>query len=319
LDVDVFNTFLSVKALQRGICLDLPNDHSQETRKSEPDCQILPEAQIWKELTNVKKLAARLASFLLVLGLAAPANAVLDGGGSGGRDTGTPMYVAFYRDTQSCEVPVRNKGGRLYTQVQAIGDCLGVGVDWDEDTKTARIFGQPSATKWGDLRLRPTLEDRYLQMYDSDGSYIGRFDLGSQAPFIYEGRSYLPLRVLIEAFRVRVEWVPANQTQQGRNPEVHILTDQDPMPYDIGSMADYVYFSGGHFHVADEPSGGWPVTPAAFIATVNAVNNANTIAGYAQDTHGRVLEAIYEAGNGRLTRGAPVTTVFDCQRRPWRN
>lgn len=251
----------------------------------------------------MKRLVSRLAALLLVLGLAYPANAVHDNrsGRGGSIEASTPINVQFYRDDLSCTVPVRIKGSRLYAQLRAIGDCLGVGVEWDDSTGTARIFGHPEATRWGDLRLHPTMEDRFLELFDSDGSHIGRFYMGDQAPFIYEGRSYLPLRLLIEAFRVRVEWIPADKTPNGSTPQVHIFTDQPPMPYDIGAMGRYVYFVNGQFGIMDEPVGGWPVTPAAYVATVNAVNAANSIAAYAEATHGQALETVYEPEHGRLT------------------
>ena len=82
--------------------------------------------------------------------------------------------------------------GRTFLPVRAVSEALGIQVNWDQESQTADFFGMEN-----DLIL-----DMKNRVYQLNGS---RLYIDAE-PFITNGRTLVPLRMISEGFGYQVEW-----------------------------------------------------------------------------------------------------------------
>lgn len=171
----------------------------------------------------MKKLVSLLLSVGLILSLAAPAAAVNET-----REKNlTYRGIGIYLDGREL-TPLDETGGSTepfimdsttYLPIRAIAGALALGVEWIPETSTVALTSggrlsisraEPTAThavKSAGLSYRGiniSLDGRLLELKNADGDSV--------EPFIIDGTTYLPLRVIGEALGLTVKWDAATSS-----------------------------------------------------------------------------------------------------------
>ncbi len=114
---------------------------------------------------------------------------------------------------------IMNASGTTYLPLRAVAQALGLDVKWDGATSTVTLAGG-GAVKTGDeaplaTRLSKTVDITYRDIkVILDGQQLELVNAAGAAvePFIMDGTTYLPLRVIGEALGLRVGWDAATST-----------------------------------------------------------------------------------------------------------
>ncbi len=91
--------------------------------------------------------------------------------------------------------------GRILVPIRFISEELGGEVLWDNNNRTVTIKRKEQQVK---LKI-----DSHLVVYEKDGIMYGLTDV---APKIVEDRTYVPIRLVINALGVDIEWDPLTRT-----------------------------------------------------------------------------------------------------------
>ncbi len=166
----------------------------------------------------MKKVLTGILTVGLLTGLAVPAaadwvdtvsyrsvNIVVDGDRIHPKDAnGAPVEPFLYRDT-------------TYLPVRSVANALGLEVGWEDGTVILTGSGAGKAAVGTPLRsnrdrevymggndVTVTLDGKVLELKDANGNAI--------SPILVDGVTYLPVRAIADALKVRVEWDSSDNT-----------------------------------------------------------------------------------------------------------
>lgn len=109
--------------------------------------------------------------------------------------------------------PARVLNARIYLPVSSVTTLLGAQTNWDTDNEAVTI-----QSAYGD---KIVLSNGVPVVYFNDKRY-----LMDAAPFVSEGRVYIPFRILAEMLHATVTWDAGTQTAKIEKVEPAIVTEQ---------------------------------------------------------------------------------------------
>jgi len=96
-------------------------------------------------------------------------------------------------------VPFIIPPGRTVVPIRFISEAFGAKVDWEGDTKTVRIYLESK-----NIRITLQVDNKIARLNDK----VVTLDC---APLIKEGRTFVPLRFISEAFGAKVDWISSEK------------------------------------------------------------------------------------------------------------
>ncbi|HRT37797.1 MAG TPA: copper amine oxidase N-terminal domain-containing protein, partial [Caldisericia bacterium] len=103
--------------------------------------------------------------------------------------------MEIYIDPDNIKVvPFIIPPGRTVVPIRFISETFGAKVDWEGDTKTVRIYLESK-----NIRITLQVDNKIARLNDK----VVTLDA---APLIKEGRTFVPLRFISEAFGAKVDW-----------------------------------------------------------------------------------------------------------------
>lgn len=208
--------------------------------------------------------------------------APINDGGSGQSVLDVTFMYRIRVDGQVCDPgPILWRGNHIYVQLRGFSSCLGADVIWIPGggiryregggpgvATVVSFFGGKRAT----IDLEPTVENQTMRVEEmpNDFTYI---HLGDMAPFVKDGRTYIPFRPLTDAMDFKLEFfsgVPnIINVVRGEHaiPEDGYNVRPEHMTVDIDRWEP--------FQLAKEPYGGWPFSMATLRAMRAEAAQAN--------------------------------------------
>ncbi len=107
---------------------------------------------------------------------------------------------------------------RMFVPVRYLGDALGVAVGWSGNPGDQTVPLTRNTSPTADFGVTLTIGSTMLT-YQGSGVSPGSTRMMDTAPLIRNGRAYLPVRYLAEAFGYTVAWDPASQTVTINEPQ----------------------------------------------------------------------------------------------------
>lgn len=186
--------------------------------------------------------------------------------------------VAISVDGKICSVPrILSRNGHTLVPVRALSDCLGLDVDWWQDTGSVIISGGIGENRQTTLRIDARSESPIItdmgaltQLHQTQDDHT--YNLGwENRPFLYDGTTYLPFRAVTDIFKVRVDYSPGTPNM------VTVDTSKPPRPYpeQAERAFDFLYMSGGRMAIDPaiyRTAGLYPAAVDHLESFVDAVN-----------------------------------------------
>lgn len=101
--------------------------------------------------------------------------------------------------------------GRTYLPLRAMGDALGVSVDWNAELRQAEVAMSEKEPETGDVKAPVQQVETAVTSWTATKASFkvmvrGTEFVSENPPIVVEGRTYLPLRALGEALGVPIDW-----------------------------------------------------------------------------------------------------------------
>ena len=142
----------------------------------------------------------------------------------GAMAAGNPITVQL--DGQQVVFPdaqPRLKGGRTYVPVRAVAETMGADVSYDGETRTVTIVR-------GERTITMTLGSDQLTITEGGESTTSTMDA---APFLYKGRTYVPIRFAAQALDCMVGWESDSRTV--------VIVDTEKLVTDVLAGKSFTY------------------------------------------------------------------------------
>lgn len=162
---------------------------------------------------------------------------------------GNPVYPVLY-------------GGTTYLPVRAVGNMLGLGVDWDQATQTVLLTTAASmepATSGGKTpaNAKPTditvsINPNITVKLDGETQKMTNVNGDPVYPMLYGGTTYLPVRAVSNMLMVDVDWEQTTQTVILDNSLGTLTVDDNGDAIVEGSSYEQLYRTMKHFNVPQE-------------------------------------------------------------------
>ncbi|MBE6021113.1 MAG: copper amine oxidase N-terminal domain-containing protein [Clostridiales bacterium] len=139
--------------------------------------------------------------------------------------------------------PFIDENDRTLVPLRAVGEALGLNVDWDEEARTA-IFSSETIDEFGDKQLMMLTfpigsqeAEAYYHTTFSDGSFSSYSEVipMDTAAVIVNDRTYAPIRYLAEFFGYEARWYEDSRTVAIE--EMTFATDYDLIDWDVESVS----------------------------------------------------------------------------------
>jgi hypothetical protein len=158
--------------------------------------------------------------------------------------------------------PIVLRNSSTYVPLRAFSECMGFHVDW-------------SFSDLGQTQMEVSVYNGRSQifLYPSNASPIVKlaspgitawtpltFNISPNAPYVVNGRTMIPFRVITDAMDVNVEWIQDTRT-------VKVDTTKKAVPVDMQKFlpSHFVRDSQTGYHkIYDNPSTGYPFSAAAY-------------------------------------------------------
>ncbi len=170
--------------------------------------------------------------------------------------------------------------GTTYLPVRAVGNAMGLGVDWDQSSNTVLLKTKGETSRPSDEPMKPsaprsvnatlnysnikiTLDGTPVMPKDTNGNVI--------EPFSLDGTTYLPVRGIASALGLTVEWEQNTQTvrltKKGavQSPEPVVTPKPTPVPTPVPTTPTvqpdknrtiYITPTGKRYHYDGNCNGG---------------------------------------------------------------
>jgi len=116
------------------------------------------------------------------------------------------------------DVPPRIINGRTMLPIRAVSEAVGCSVNWFEPERRVDIYTPYGGDLVMSLYIDKNVIDRYSR--DAFGNAIIEKETIEAAPVIINGRTLVPLRLIAEAMRFKVDWNEATKTVYLQSPEI---------------------------------------------------------------------------------------------------
>jgi hypothetical protein len=206
--------------------------------------------------------------------------------------------------------PIVLRNSSTYVPLRAFSGCMGFQVDWSFIDLSQTQIEVSVYNGRSQILLYPSHESPIVKLA-SPGTTAWTpltFNISPNAPYVINGTTMIPFRVITDAMDVNVEWIQQTRT-------VKVDTTKKAVPVDMQKFlpSHFVRDSQTGYHkIYDNPSTGYPFSPAAYrtahdlLTTLNGpVRRELSKAGMnvefdvtnlrfrVRDTHGEVSQDYY--------------------------